>query len=90
MGVTLCLILKAALFLFLRGPSDAIIVQEIGPHKSGNTNHVELFALRVSQIPICLEYCDFYFFFNFSKPSLFFPCLKGFKMSFKCLVITFS
>lgn len=30
-------------------PSDTIIVQEIGPHTSENTNHVELLALRVSQ-----------------------------------------
>lgn len=72
MSVTLCLILKAALFLFLRGPSDVIIAQEIGPHKSGNTNHVELFALRVSQTPICLEYCDFYFFKKFFQALTFF------------------
>lgn len=61
MGVILCLIFKAALFVFHRGPSDTIIVQETGPDNSENTNHVELFALRVSQIPVCLEYCDFFF-----------------------------
>lgn len=49
MGVILCLIFKVAVFVFPRGPSDIIIVQEIGPHTTENTNHVELLALRVSQ-----------------------------------------
>jgi len=49
MGVILCFILKVTVFVFHRDPSDIIIVQEIGPHTSENTNHFELFALRVSQ-----------------------------------------